>query len=125
MDIAAGEYGYSAGLFREHARRQGGGLPAGRRHALRRRHGLSARGRLVRGASSRHIRPLRAVAASACGLRGAALRHLEWFHDHVRIEQMLFDGAPVAKDGTITPDLSRPGHGLDFRAADAARYATP
>ena len=24
------------------------------------------------------------------------LRHLEWFHDHVRIEQMLFDGAPRA-----------------------------
>ena len=23
-------------------------------------------------------------------------RHLEWFHDHVRIEQMLFDGAPTA-----------------------------
>ena len=25
------------------------------------------------------------------------VRHLEWFHDHVRIEQMLFDGAPNAK----------------------------
>jgi hypothetical protein len=22
------------------------------------------------------------------------LRHLEWFHDHVRIESMLFDGTP-------------------------------
>ena len=27
------------------------------------------------------------------------LRHLEWFHDHVRIEHMLFDGAPIPKDG--------------------------
>ena len=26
------------------------------------------------------------------------LRHLEWFHDHVRIEHMLFDGAPVAEE---------------------------
>ncbi|MCQ8280001.1 mandelate racemase [Acetobacteraceae bacterium KSS8] len=49
-------------------------------------------------------------------------RHLEWFHDHVRIERMLFDGAPVPSDGVIAPDFSRPGHGLAFRAADAAPF---
>ena len=51
------------------------------------------------------------------------LRHLEWFHDHVRIEHMLFDGAPIPKDGAIRPDLSRPGNGLVFKQQDAARYA--
>lgn len=56
----------------------------------------------------------------ACGVVG--LRHVEWFHDHVRIEQMLFDGAPFARDGTMVPDFTRSGHGLDFKAADAARY---
>jgi L-alanine-DL-glutamate epimerase-like enolase superfamily enzyme len=50
------------------------------------------------------------------------LRHLEWFHDHVRIEQMLFDGAPVAEKGAIRPDLSRPGLGLEFKAKDAERF---
>jgi hypothetical protein len=50
------------------------------------------------------------------------LRHLEWFHDHVRIEQMLFDGAPVARDGMITPDLGRPGHGLVFKHKDAVAF---
>jgi L-alanine-DL-glutamate epimerase-like enolase superfamily enzyme len=50
------------------------------------------------------------------------LRHLEWFHDHVRIEQMLFDGAPVVHDGAIEPDLGRPGHGLAFKAKDAERF---
>jgi L-alanine-DL-glutamate epimerase-like enolase superfamily enzyme len=50
------------------------------------------------------------------------VRHLEWFHDHVRIEQMLFDGAPVARDGVIEPDLGRPGHGIDFKAKDAERF---
>lgn len=50
------------------------------------------------------------------------LRHLEWFHDHVRIEQMLFDGAPVADDGTIEPDLGRPGHGIEFKRKDAERF---
>lgn len=50
-------------------------------------------------------------------------RHLEWFHDHVRIERMLFDGAPVPRDGAITPDLSRPGHGLILKTRDADAYA--
>jgi L-alanine-DL-glutamate epimerase-like enolase superfamily enzyme len=51
------------------------------------------------------------------------LRHLEWFHDHARIEAMLFEGAPVPRDGLIAPDPDRPGHGLTFRRAEAARFA--
>jgi L-alanine-DL-glutamate epimerase-like enolase superfamily enzyme len=50
------------------------------------------------------------------------LRHLEWFHDHVRIEHMLFEGAPIAHDGAIEPDLGSPGYGLTFRRQDAERY---
>jgi L-alanine-DL-glutamate epimerase-like enolase superfamily enzyme len=50
------------------------------------------------------------------------LRHLEWFHDHVRIEQRFFDGAPVARDGAIAPDLTRPGHGLAFKTQDAEPF---
>lgn len=51
------------------------------------------------------------------------LCHLEWFHDHVRIEHMLFDGAPVPEAGVIRPDLSRSGNGLVFKHQDAERYA--
>ena len=51
------------------------------------------------------------------------LRHLEWFHDHVRIEHMLLDGAPAPRQGVITPDLSRPGLGIALKRADAERYA--
>jgi hypothetical protein len=51
-------------------------------------------------------------------------RHLEWFHDHVRIEHMLFDGAPTPRDGVIRPDLSRPDVGLAFKRNDAAKYRT-
>jgi L-alanine-DL-glutamate epimerase-like enolase superfamily enzyme len=58
------------------------------------------------------------------GCAARRLRHLEWFHDHVRIEQMLLDGAPQPRGGAIRPDLSRPGHGLEFKAKDAQRYAT-
>ena len=48
--------------------------------------------------------------------------HLEYFHDHVRIEQMLFDGALVPEDGHLAPDLSRPGLGLEFKEQDAQCY---
>jgi L-alanine-DL-glutamate epimerase-like enolase superfamily enzyme len=51
------------------------------------------------------------------------LRHLEWFHDHVRIESQLFEGAPRPSAGLIKPDLSRPGNGLTFKHQDAERYA--
>lgn len=50
------------------------------------------------------------------------MRHLEWFHDHVRIEHMLFDGAPQPHNGRIGPDFARPGNGLTFKRQDAARY---
>jgi L-alanine-DL-glutamate epimerase-like enolase superfamily enzyme len=51
------------------------------------------------------------------------MRHLEWFHDHVRIERMLFDGAPQPRDGKIAPDLTRPGNGLTLKRGDAEAYA--
>jgi L-alanine-DL-glutamate epimerase-like enolase superfamily enzyme len=56
----------------------------------------------------------------ACAVQ--RLRHLEWFHDHVRIEHMLFDGGPDPCDGAIAPDLSRPGLGLELKAKDAERF---
>jgi L-alanine-DL-glutamate epimerase-like enolase superfamily enzyme len=49
--------------------------------------------------------------------------HVEYFHDHVRIEATLFDGLPDLVDGELRPDPERPGHGLELREADAARYA--
>jgi L-alanine-DL-glutamate epimerase-like enolase superfamily enzyme len=49
--------------------------------------------------------------------------NVEYFYDHYHIEQMVFDGAAKASDGLLKPDLSRPGLGLDFKRADAAKYA--
>ena len=50
------------------------------------------------------------------------LRHVEYFHDHQRIEQLLFDGALPAAGGELTPDPGAPGLGLELRAADAERF---
>src|SRR6185312_6140677 len=50
------------------------------------------------------------------------LRHLEWFHDHVRIELMAFDGAALPVGGQLRPDPDAPGHGLTLRATDIEKY---
>ena len=36
-------------------------------------------------------------------------RHLEWFHDHARIEAMVFDGCLAATGGVLRPDPGAPG----------------
>ena len=51
------------------------------------------------------------------------LRHLEYFHDHARVEALLFDGVLEPENGELRPDRSRPGHGLELRRSDAERYA--
>jgi len=50
------------------------------------------------------------------------LRHVEYFHDHQRIERMLFDGALDPAGGVMTPDPGRPGLGMTLREADADPY---
>lgn len=50
------------------------------------------------------------------------LRHIEWFHDHVRIENMLFDGTLDPTGGTITPRDNAVGNGLTFRDDVAEQY---
>ena len=50
------------------------------------------------------------------------VRHLEWFHDHVRIEALLFDNVRTPIDGELWADLTSPGHGLILREADAEKH---
>jgi hypothetical protein len=46
----------------------------------------------------------------------------EWFHDHARVERMLFEGELEPVGGSLRPDPSRPGHGLELKRRDAERY---
>jgi L-alanine-DL-glutamate epimerase-like enolase superfamily enzyme len=48
--------------------------------------------------------------------------HMEYFHDHVRVENMIFDGVPQVVNGSLSPN-DKPGHGLTLKRADAQRYA--
>jgi L-alanine-DL-glutamate epimerase-like enolase superfamily enzyme len=56
------------------------------------------------------------------GIAVPNLRHVEYFHDHQRIEQMFFDGALNPAGGALTPDPDEPGLGLALREPDADRY---
>lgn len=70
---------------------------------------------------SAHCAP--AISAHACCAM-EALVHLEYFHDHVRVEDMLFDGVLRPEEGGyLRPDPSRPGLGLEVKHAEAKRYA--
>jgi len=69
---------------------------------------------------SAHCAPMASLAACCAVPR---FRHLEYFHDHVRLEPLLFDGVVAPVDGVLRPDRSRPGNGLELKRPDAARYA--
>ncbi len=123
MNIAAGEYGYDLWYFRRM-------LEAGAVDVLQadasRCGGITAFLRVAPLTESRslnlsaHCAPSLHVAA-CCAIQN--LHAMEYFHDHVRIEQMLFEGALTPVDGALRPDRSRPGLGLEFKRADAAPYA--
>jgi L-alanine-DL-glutamate epimerase-like enolase superfamily enzyme len=122
MDIAAGEYGYDLRYFHHmldagavdvlqaDVTRCGGVSGFMQVAALCSAHGLEL---------SAHCAPSESV-HPCCAI--VPLRPLELFHDHDRIEHLLFDGTLSPQEGALHPDLSRPGMGLEFKHADAERY---
>lgn len=52
----------------------------------------------------------------------APARHVEYFHDHVRIERLAFDGVIMPSHGLLTPDAARPGLGIEPKRQDLDRY---
>jgi L-alanine-DL-glutamate epimerase-like enolase superfamily enzyme len=122
MDVAAGEYGYDSFYFRRM-------LEAGAVDVLQadatRCGGYTGFLRAAALCEARSL-PLSAHTAPALHLPVCAscadVRHIEYFHDHARVEALLFEGAPRVTNGALAPDLSRPGHGLSLKRGDAERY---
>lgn len=124
-EVTAGEYGYTLDYFgrmlgagavdclQADATRCGGITVWLRAAALAEAAGLELSG---------HCAPhVHAHAAAAI----PNLRHLEWFHDHTRIEDLFFDGTLDPHGGTIRPGADgAPGHGLTLRAEQAEKYRT-
>jgi L-alanine-DL-glutamate epimerase-like enolase superfamily enzyme len=121
-DVTAGEYGYDLTYFARMVDAEAvdclqvdvtrcGGIAEWLRAAAV----AAARGLQVSG----HCAPnLHAHVAAAV----PNFRHLEYFHDHARIETMLFDGALDPSGGVMRPEPSRPGLGLTLKDANCARY---
>ena len=121
IDITAGEYGYDLVYFRRMC--EAGAVDVLQADATRCA-GITGFMRAAAVAQSFHL-PLSShcapsIHAHPCCAANAV--HLEYFHDHVRIERMLFDGALEPVDGTLVPAGDRPGFGLAFKAADARPY---
>jgi L-alanine-DL-glutamate epimerase-like enolase superfamily enzyme len=123
MEIAAGEYGYDVDYFRRM-------LDAGAVDVLQadatRCCGFTGFLQAATLCDSHHL-PLSSHCAPALhlhiGCATPAFRHAEYFHDHVRIERMLFDGVVKPAEGVLKPDLTRPGLGLILKRADAQKFA--
>jgi L-alanine-DL-glutamate epimerase-like enolase superfamily enzyme len=123
MEIAAGEYGYEPAYFRRML--AAGAVDVAQADATRCGGitGLLA----VAALCQAHQIPLSAhcapqLHAHACCAIGP-LRHLEYFHDHARIERLLFDGALTPSGGALKPDRSRPGLGIELKSRDAEEFA--
>jgi L-alanine-DL-glutamate epimerase-like enolase superfamily enzyme len=123
MAIAAGEYGYDAVYFQRmlaaeavdvlqaDVTRCGGITELLRVGGLCRAHNIDLS---CHCGPAIHVHPAAAI---------QNLAHLEYFHDHVRVEERLFDGRPELRGGALWPDLGRPGNGLELRHADAVKFA--
>jgi L-alanine-DL-glutamate epimerase-like enolase superfamily enzyme len=115
LDVAAGEYGFVPADFRNlleanavdclqvDVTRCGGITGFLRAAALADQYGIDV---------SAHCAP-QASAHVCCAV--PRFRHVEYFHDHVRVERMLFDGVIEPQNGALRPDRSRGGHGLELR----------
>jgi L-alanine-DL-glutamate epimerase-like enolase superfamily enzyme len=123
IDITAGEYGYDDIYFRRMC--EAGAVDVLQADATRCA-GITGLMRAATIAGAFHL-PLSSHCAPSihahpcCAV--SAMRHLEYFHDHVRIERMLFDGALEPVQGALRPASDRTGFGLTFKAADARPYA--
>jgi L-alanine-DL-glutamate epimerase-like enolase superfamily enzyme len=123
MEIAAGEYGYDLFYFQ---RMLSAGAVDVQQADITRCGGVTGFLQVASLCQSHNV-PLSAHTAPALHTHVACavplFRNLEYFHDHVRVEQMLFDGLPELVNGELRPDLSRPGLGLELKRAAAKKLA--
>jgi len=120
IQVAAGEYGYNLDSFRRF-------LEADAVDVLQaditRCGGVTGFMAIASVAEAFH-KPLSSHCAPALhvavGCAASTFCHAEYFYDHVRIEDMLFQNAPKPIDGTLTPDWDQLGLGLlpDLQAVE-------
>lgn len=122
IDIAAGEYGYDEIYFRRMIAAgavdvlQADATRCGGISGFLNASGLCFAAGLP---LSAHTAPT--VHAHVCCAVPAA-RHVEYFHDHTRIEHLCFEGAATPLGGELRPDLNAMGLGIHLRRSDIEKY---
>jgi L-alanine-DL-glutamate epimerase-like enolase superfamily enzyme len=123
MDIAAGEYGYTAWYFKQMIDAQAVTILQADATRCGGMSGFLDIASLCWAANvplSSHCGP--SMHLHVCCAVPRAI-HMEFFHDHARIERMFFDGFCEPQCGVMKPDLSRPGVGLELKPGAATPYA--
>jgi L-alanine-DL-glutamate epimerase-like enolase superfamily enzyme len=121
MEIAAGEYGFTLDYFA--AMLQAGAVDVLQADVTR--CGITGFLQAATLCESHHLQlsshcaPMLHVHPCCAAV---PVRHLEYFHDHVRIERLLFEGFIEPVQGALLPDRSRPGHGLELRENEARQF---
>ena len=122
MAVAAGEYGYDPWYFRDML--QAGAVDILQADVTR---CLGITGWLEAAALahafgvsfSAHCAP---ALHTQVGCVAPSLAHVEYFHDHVGIEHLLFADGARLEGGTLCPDPSAPGLGLELKEPEAERW---
>lgn len=122
QDVAAGEYGFDPWYFK--ALLGAGAVDIMQADAAR---CLGITGFLMAGGLaysagipfSAHTSPT-IHSHAACAVPQVA--HVEYFHDHARIEGMVFEGAPSPVNGSLAPSQDRFGLGVELKHGDCEEY---
>jgi L-alanine-DL-glutamate epimerase-like enolase superfamily enzyme len=122
LEITAGEYGYRLEYFRDmlsvgavDVLQADIGRCAGVTEWLR----VAATSAAFKTPFSAHCQPSIHVHAATVP---PDLRHIEYFHDHVRVDHLLFDGVVEPESGALRPAEDRPGLGLSLKETVAESY---
>ena len=122
MNIAAGEYGYDLFYFRQMLSAQAVDILQADATRCGGYTGFFQAATLSHSFSiplSSHTAP--SLHLHAC-LSHPNVIHMEYFHDHVRIEKTFFEGYPRLENGFLIPHLDRPGHGLELKKQEIDKY---
>ena len=122
MDIAAGEYGYTAWYFDRMLKAKAVTILQADATRCGGVSGFLNAGALCWATNtplSSHCGPSMHVHVCCAVPR---VIHMEFFHDHVRIERMFFDGFCEPVKGVMSPDRTRPGMGLTLKEKDVERF---
>ena len=122
IEVAAGDYGYAAPYFENMLAAKSVDVQQADATRAQGITGFLAAAAVCDAhqiALSAHCAP--SIHMHACCAVSRA-RHLEFFHDHARIERMFFDGFCEPRQGHMFPDWSRPGLGLELKEKDAKKF---